>query len=246
MRMIKNMLPGRAFGGITMKRIFALLLAMALAMLCAGAMAADLSDLTYVSDGSGITITKCDSAASGELVIPAEIDGMPVKSIGSNAFYNCTGLTDVTIPDGVESIGMQAFLGCDSLTEVTIPSSVTVLGATVFRSCKNLTTVTFAGAQPPDIKGKYLFNYCEKLTTILVPAGSEATYEAALANQMRWFRLEEEQTSVEKRLLDGCKVVGFALPASLPRTGDSSSLALWIGLLSAAGIGAFAMKRRAA
>ena len=118
----------------------------------------------------------------------------------------------------------------------------------VFDNCSSLTTLTFAAAQPPAALAQYQFNYCGNLTTILVPEGSEATYEAALVDQIRWLWLEQDgiRKQVKTRLLDGCKVVGFALPASLPRTGDSSSLALWIALLSAAGIGVFAMKRRAA
>ena len=51
--------------------------------------------------------------------------GPTVTSIGNSAFYNCTSLADVTIPDSVTSIGNSAFSSCSSLTSVTIPDSVT-------------------------------------------------------------------------------------------------------------------------
>ena len=51
-------------------------------------------------------------------VIPS--DGS-VTSIGDYAFYNCNGLTSITIPDSVTSIGSSAFSGCNSLTSITIP-----------------------------------------------------------------------------------------------------------------------------
>ena len=54
--------------------------------------------------------------------------GDSVESIGNYAFYNCSGLTSVTIGNGVTSIGHEAFYGCSGLTSVTIPDSVTSIG----------------------------------------------------------------------------------------------------------------------
>ena len=58
-------------------------------------------------------------------VIPSENDGKKITQIGSYAFMNCTGLTSVTISDGVTYVGDCAFYNCTSLTSVTIPASVT-------------------------------------------------------------------------------------------------------------------------
>ena len=52
------------------------------------------------------------------VTIPSEYKGVAVTSIGVSAFYGCTGLTSVTIPDSVTSIGDYAFSGCESLTSV--------------------------------------------------------------------------------------------------------------------------------
>ena len=68
-----------------------------------------------------------------------------MTSIGHEAFYGCTSLTSVTIPDSVTSIGWYAFRGCDSLTSVIIPKSVTSIGRGVFNNCDSLTSVTFEG-----------------------------------------------------------------------------------------------------
>ncbi len=77
-----------------------------------------------------------------ELHIPAEIDGLPVTSIGWDAFCECKSLTSVTIPDSVTSIGDGAFYDCTSLTSVTIPESVTSIGDRAFEYCESLTSVT--------------------------------------------------------------------------------------------------------
>ena len=59
-------------------------------------------------------------------------------SIGYSAFYDCSSLTSVTIPNSVTSIGELAFAYCSSLTSVTIPSSVTSIGYGAFSGCSGL------------------------------------------------------------------------------------------------------------
>ncbi len=58
--------------------------------------------------------------SSGELVIPDDIDGVPVRSIESGAFSDCKGMVSVTIPSSVTSIGRSAFSFCSGLTNVTM------------------------------------------------------------------------------------------------------------------------------
>ncbi|MDC0267532.1 hypothetical protein OAK41_03255, partial [Akkermansiaceae bacterium] len=54
--------------------------------------AASLADLTYTTAGGKVAITDCDTAATGELVIPPTIEGNPVTSIEERAFGNCRSL----------------------------------------------------------------------------------------------------------------------------------------------------------
>ena len=63
-----------------------------------------------------------------------------VTSIGDYAFYDCTGLTSVAIPNSVTSIGSSAFEYCSGLTSVTIPNSVTSIGNWAFNGCSGLTS----------------------------------------------------------------------------------------------------------
>lgn len=80
-------------------------------------------EYTVLDDGT-VEITGYNDSDT-EIVIPSEIEGMKVTSIGYGAFYNCTGLTSVTIPDSVTTIGNTAFENCIGLSSITIPNSVT-------------------------------------------------------------------------------------------------------------------------
>ena len=84
-----------------------------------------------VSINDEVTITDCDSSAV-TIEIPSIIDGKPVTGIGGSAFYNCTRLTEVNIPNGVTYIDYRAFGYCNSLTSIAIPDSVTYIGSGAF------------------------------------------------------------------------------------------------------------------
>ena len=84
-------------------------------------------------------IKKSSGEYSGEVVIPESVEHegatYSVTSIGAEAFYCCSGLTSVTIPNSVTSIGESAFYKCSRLTSVTIPNSVTSIGRDAFYNC---------------------------------------------------------------------------------------------------------------
>ena len=68
-----------------------------------------------------------------------------MESIGKDAFRDCTGLTNITIPGSVESIGQGAFIGCTGLTSVTIENGVESIGKEAFSVCDNLASVSIMG-----------------------------------------------------------------------------------------------------
>ena len=90
-----------------------------------------------------------------------------VTSIGKDAFYGCTGLTSISIPNSVTSIGRSAFFGCAGLTSISIPNSVTSIGDDAFRGCTGLTSITIPNSVTSI--GYYTFDGCTGLTSISIP-----------------------------------------------------------------------------
>ena len=108
---------------------------------------------------------------TGSVNIPSSVisNGITyaVTSIGDWAFWDCSGLTNVTIPNSVTSIGDCAFEDCTGLTSVTIPNSVSKIKNYAFNGCTGLVNMTI-GNSVTSI-GYDAFYGCSGLTSITIP-----------------------------------------------------------------------------
>ena len=159
-----------------------LLLALLLAMLPQVASAYDfkVDGLCYNKNGDGTSVTVTYegtgdegygySNLNGDLVIPPSVtyDGTTysVTTIGGRAFYGCSGLTSVTIPNSVTTIGNEAFGWCSGLTSVTIPNLVTTIGDHAFYGCTGLTSVIIPNSVTSI--GESAFGGCTGLTEVTI------------------------------------------------------------------------------
>ena len=109
----------------------------------------------------------CDEAfyycsALRSLVIPDS-----VTSFGDEAFYECRSLSNIVIPNSVTSIGDRAFSCCRSLSNIVIPNSVTSIGGGAFSCCRSLSNIVI----PTSVTsiGSYAFSCCRSLSNIVIP-----------------------------------------------------------------------------
>lgn len=102
------------------------------------------SQFGYATNGNAITI-KGYCGAGGAVTVPDTLHGMPVTSIGTNAFRSCYGLTAVTIPASVTNIGAYAFYQCTSLSNVFCCGNAPTVGSSAFALANNATVYYLAG-----------------------------------------------------------------------------------------------------
>ena len=133
---------------------------------------------------------------SGNIVIPSSFvnrdDGLTytVTGIDDHAFYQCDGLTSVTIPSSVTFIGGHAFSGCSGLTSVTIPSSVTIIEWRAFYECTNLTTLTIDVGSVVEISNVAFYG-CTNLTALNIPSSVTRISENAF-DETGWYNSQPD------------------------------------------------------
>ena len=133
--------------------------------------------LRYLIDSDAKTATLTAKTGgekySGNIVVPEKVKASngveyTVTSLVENCFYECSGLTSITIPSSVTSLGNFCFFHCSGLTSINIPSSVTSLGMRCFDCCSSLTSITIPSSVTS--LGDYCFYHCSGLTSITIPS----------------------------------------------------------------------------
>jgi hypothetical protein len=127
--------------------------------------AAAQAQFTFTTNNGAITITGY-TGQGGSVTIPDTTNGYSVTSIGNSAFFNCSSVTNVTIPNSVTNIDVQAFTEC-GLTSITIPDSVTAIGQSAFLECSRLVSLTI-GNNVMNI-GDDAFSDCSSLGDVHIP-----------------------------------------------------------------------------
>lgn len=175
----------------------------------------DIWCFTTQSSGS-LQLASCRSTATA-LVIPESIGSRSVTSMAPQAFYYCTAvetialpdaftaicdeafyeldtLRSITIPAGVTSIGTGAFSGCTSLSSISIPSAVKTIGTQAFYNCTSMTSA-FINSKSTFI-GAYAFAGCSNLSAIHLPNGFTNVGNMAF-NGTAWLRSEVSAIAID-------------------------------------------------
>jgi len=131
-----------------MKRVLLLLFLLSSIVCCVFAQTFESGGIRYAvlsSDDKTVAVERYCGDSTGNVVIPQSVryDDVEysVKEINDGAFYQCSGLSSISIPDGVTSIGYSAFMFCSGLTSIQIPKSVTSIKSDAFSNCDGVTSI---------------------------------------------------------------------------------------------------------
>ena len=163
-----------------------------------------------ISDANEVTITGYTGSSSA-VVIPGTINDNPVTAIG-NATFREKNIESVTIPSSVTSIGYEAFYNCTSLTNLTFEnnSQLTSIGIIAFYKCTSLTSVTIPSRVTSIGDGS--FDYCTSLTSIMVDENNTAysSVDGVLFNNSgkELIKYPADKTSTSYSIPDGVTSIG--------------------------------------
>lgn len=211
-----------------------------------------IGDLRYVvvdSITNDVFVIVKNNEISGDLIIPEYVeyegDSFRVTSVYDRAFYNCSQLNSVTLPNSVVSIGKEAFSGCSSLTtihlpdsitaindytfcntgleSITIPNAVSSIGQSAFYACKNLTSIVF----PDSLKsiGASAFSECLELEQANLPNSvTEIGHHAFnVCEKLETVNIPSSLTSIEPYTFYRCSTLtSVKIPESVITIGTSS------------------------
>lgn len=150
-----------------------------------------------------------------------------VKVIGEDAFADCTGLTEINLPEGLETIKTTAFFNC-GFTEVKIPDSVTTIGDGAFSDCSDLKS--FDGKFASEDKrcliqdGRLLTFAPAELTEYTIPEGVTAIGGWAFVEAMDLTKVTfpDGLESIGPDAFSHCGLTTLELPETLKTIGDNS------------------------
>lgn len=177
--------------------------------------------------GNGIRIISYNGFDSDRVIVPAQIDGQPVISIGEKAFQNAN-FSEIILPNSVKVILASAFQGCTNLRHIDLPEGLKYLGTFCFFKT-GLTSITI----PESVKkiSRGCFGFCENLENVVLGNKIRKLEESAFTwcKKLKQINLSETLKEIDSDCFENTQIKILIIPSSVQKIsnqifGDSSTL----------------------
>ncbi len=167
--------------------------------------------------------------------------GGDITSIGTYAFYGCTSLASITLPDSITSIGTYAFFGCTSLASITLPDSITSIGIQAFQGCTSLTSINIPSGVTSlgTSSSNSVFYNCTSLASVTFNEGATTVPSYAFygCTSLASITLPDSITSIGIQAFQGCtSLTSINIPSGVTSLGTSSSNSVFYNCTSLASV----------
>lgn len=170
----------------------------------------------------GIAVKQQYSTSGATYYIPNSLTNVRITggTLLYGAFYGCSGLTHLTLPENLTEVGKYAFYQCSGLKDISLPNSVTAIGQYAFAGCSSLKTVSL----PPKVGSidNYTFSGCAAMNQIIIPKGIAKIGDGAFLNcsNLTNIIVPDSVTEIGSAAFSGC---GKLQSMTLPFTGSSAT-----------------------
>ncbi len=187
----------------------------------------EIGGINYTFNGTEATVVSKTGCYSGDIDVPSTVNHggttYNVTNIGASAFFNCSNLTSITLPNSLTSIWTSAFSNCSNLTSITLPDSLTTLGRNAFSSCSSLISITLPDSLTTI--GNSAFFDCSNLISITLPDSLTTIGDSAFSkcSSLTSITLPNNLTTIEGYAFSNCSsLTSITLPDSVTTIGKST------------------------
>lgn len=166
-------------------------------------------------NGNYCLVSGCFENISGDVYVGAYYNDRRVLGVKDMAFAECSRISSITLPSGLNSIGSNAFAGCTSLSTVNLPDTLVSIGDNAFKDCNNLESIEL----PKSLIsiGDNAFSNCLGLEKVIINSNLKEIPASAFTNTtgIREFIVSSDNdyyTSIDGNLYskDGKTLIKYA------------------------------------